>query len=367
MNYHGIELVCPACRSDLEGAADVDGSVRCRSCAREYPVIAGIPDLRLWPDPYIDFEADRAKGLRLHEACATRSFAESVRYYYSVTEAVPPFQARRFERGLLAAEDRARASLDEWQSFAPSAKNADVLLDLGCGTGPLLAVAAARSRQVVGVDVAFRWLVLARRRLAERGVHVPVVCACAEALPFAGASFDCVTAESVLEHLRDGEQAMREVNRVMRLGGWCFLSTPNRFSVGPDPHTGMPAGSWMPDSVVAAYVRRKGGIPPKRRLQSRGSLKRLLVGAGMEVRALFPPAISAMQVAALSRPARLLAGAHNSARRTSAGRAVLQTIGPLLHAVAQKSRDVTSRVAATDPNDASRFGSTSSAGPLPSG
>src|SRR5690554_1769549 len=119
MDFNGVDIVCPSCRADLELHGDLArGTLRCRGCGREYPVLVGIPDLRLWPDPYIGFDDDRAKGVRLAQECQNRSFAESVRYYYSVTHAVPPFQARRFERGLLAASARSRAWLDQWESRA---------------------------------------------------------------------------------------------------------------------------------------------------------------------------------------------------------------------------------------------------------
>ena len=46
-------------------------------------------------------------------------------------------------------------------------------------------------------------------------------------LPFADASFDCVYALSVLEHLVNGCSWIREVHRVLRPGGLFVLLTPN--------------------------------------------------------------------------------------------------------------------------------------------
>jgi uncharacterized protein YbaR (Trm112 family) len=113
MNFLGIEIVCPACRGELgrEGD-DREGTLTCAACGGVYPIVAGIPDLRLWPDPYIGMEADRAKGRMLDEHAHELDFSGAVRFYYSVTEKVPPFQALRFERGLLAAAVRARHSLE---------------------------------------------------------------------------------------------------------------------------------------------------------------------------------------------------------------------------------------------------------------
>lgn len=306
-------------------------------CDREYPILAGIPDLRLWPDPYIGMAEDRAKGETLARECAGRSFLEAVRIYYSVTHAVPPFQARRFERGLAAAAERSRESLARWESLAPADPGTLSLLDIGCGTAPLLVHATGRYRLVAGVDVAFRWLVLARCRLAEAGVQVPLVCACAEALPFRGALFDRVVADSTLEHLRDGPLAVREVRRVLRPAGAFFVATPNRFSVGPDPHTGLPAGGWLPERVVAAYVRRSGGIPPKRTLYTERSLRRLFREAGLAPVAIYPPSIASAIRERLSGAGRALVAAYNGLLRVPGARTALAWLGPLLHVVAVPS------------------------------
>ena len=67
-----LEFVCPLCKGDLSFH---DESYTCAACDRTFPVIYGIPDFRVYPDPYIDLEADRAKGLRLAEAAKTRDFA----------------------------------------------------------------------------------------------------------------------------------------------------------------------------------------------------------------------------------------------------------------------------------------------------
>jgi len=49
-------------------------------------------------------------------------------------------------------------------------------------------------------------------------------------LPFASGSFDLVTANMVMEHVRDPEQVLREVRRVLVPGGVFLFHTPNRTS-----------------------------------------------------------------------------------------------------------------------------------------
>ncbi len=338
MDYQGVELVCPACRNDLRGVGD---AFRCTSCSRRYPVIAGIPDLRLWPDPYIGIEEDRMKGSKLAHECSGLSFADSVELYYRLTTVVPLFQARAFTRALLSAVPRSSHSLERWraecQSLGTAADTASgSLLEIGCGTAPLLVAASRQYRQVVGIDVAFRWLVLAKKRLAEAGVDAPVVCANAEGLPFTPGAFDDVALDSTIEHLRDQPLALSEAHRVMRAGGCLLVATPNKKSLGPDPHAGLWAGGWLPEAAIGWWVRRKGGIPPRRRLLSRRTLGKALMTAGFDRPRVFVPSVPAAQRDGFSPVLRRVIDVYNGVARTPPGRAVLLRIGPLLHAVARK-------------------------------
>ncbi|MCI0432714.1 MAG: class I SAM-dependent methyltransferase, partial [Gemmatimonadetes bacterium] len=275
----GLVLVCPVCHGDL--ADESATALRCAACGRNFPIIAGIPDLRLESGPYISLEADRAKALLLERECAGLDFAASVQRYYELAEKVPAFQARRFIRSQLAAAGRAAHSLDRWESSSGGAAGG-VLLEIGCGTAPLLVAAATRYPRMVGVDIALRWLVMAQKRLAEAGLESPLVSASAESLPFREQAFDRIVLDSTIEHVRDQRRAFAECRRTLRAGGWMFLSTPNRFSLGPDPHTGLPAGGWLPDALTAAYVRRRGGRPPERRLLSAGDLRRSFRAEGLD-------------------------------------------------------------------------------------
>ncbi len=338
MRHHDIEIVCPQCHAELERHGDqTGGTLACVACERRYPIVIGIPDLRLWPDPYIGFEEDRAKGVMLHEHSDRLDFAAGVRFYYSVTEKVPPFQALRFARGLMAAQARATHALDDREDAPPDRTGAMTLLDVGCGTAPLLVTAAARYQAVVGIDVAFRWLVLARRRLADAGVDVPLLCANAEALPFRAGAFDRVVCDSTLEHLRDAGLALDECARVTRPDAKLFVATPNRFSIGPDPHTGLPAGGFLPAAFVAAYVRAKGGVPPERRLYGPEGLRRLLDAHGFVTRRVGAPPIASAQLTGFGRAVRIAAVLYNAVLRFPPGRMLLDRIGPLLHAVADRA------------------------------
>jgi SAM-dependent methyltransferase/uncharacterized protein YbaR (Trm112 family) len=335
MIFEGVEICCPSCRGDLR---ELPGAgLRCLSCAREFPVVLGIPDLRVLPDPYIDMEADRAKGILVASRFHELTFAELVAFYYSVTTVVPAHDARRYTRGLMAAVARAEQALRAWERVASNREPAPTrLLDVGCGTAPLLVAAGSRFPGLVGMDIAFRWLVVAKKRLAEAALDVPLICACAEALPFPAGSFDRVAMDSVLENVSDQRQALAECHRVLRPAGSLFISTPNRFSVGPDPQVGLWAGSMLPQRWLAAYVRSRGGIPPKRRLLSARSLVRLVREAGFWPPRLLLPEVAEAQRHHFGRTTRALIGVYHLSRRLAPTRALLRLVGPLLCAVSER-------------------------------
>jgi uncharacterized protein YbaR (Trm112 family) len=77
-----MRLVCPQCRGSVRKDAE---AYFCAACSRVYPEICGIPDFRLFPDPYIDISADREKARHLAAATTGMSFEQAVRYYYSIT------------------------------------------------------------------------------------------------------------------------------------------------------------------------------------------------------------------------------------------------------------------------------------------
>ena len=92
-------------------------------------------------------------------------------------------------------------------------------LDVGCGTGRLLA--SVSGGLGVGADVSAGMLRALRREGRGKGVR-----AAAEALPFADGRFDLVWSVATLHHLGTPERvagAIREMVRVTRPGGWTVI------------------------------------------------------------------------------------------------------------------------------------------------
>ena len=279
-------LLCPACRGALERApgrpddsaqAPADGWT-CRDCGRHFPVRHGIPDFRLAPDPYITIGRELYKVERLLEVPG-RGFAELLAAYYALSPENPPALHAGYIAAMELAVDRGAALLRALDALQPP-RTHGTLLDLGCGTGGMTVAATGRWERVVGVDVALRWLVMGRRRLEERDVRVPLVCANAEALPFRADAFDAVAADAVLEHVRESARMRDEILRVLAPGGSFLLTTNNRFSILPEPHVGLPFFGWLPRPLMEPVAWRVRKTPYKTRLHSRRELERLFAGVG---------------------------------------------------------------------------------------
>ena len=104
------------------------------------------------------------------------------------------------------------------------------VLDIGCGDGQISRLAAKMGIETVGLDPTWNQIVVAK----ERSGGASFLRAGAGGLPFADGSFDAVVACLVFEHIREVDDAIAEVGRVLSPGGrFCFflnhplLQTPN--------------------------------------------------------------------------------------------------------------------------------------------
>jgi SAM-dependent methyltransferase len=329
-----LHLVCPTCRGELNAVSS--DRLTCPRCGNDFEVIHGIPDLRVSADPFISRVGDVTKSRFLFDQFSRRDLAGLVHLYYDVTPEVPEKDVKINLSRVLGGVGRARAALASWeQDFGPI-DGATRMLDVGCGTAPLVAAVNGRVPHVTGVDIGFRHITIGLKRLEEEGSPAPLIGACAEALPFPDASFDLVTMQHSLESMDDPDAGLSEAWRVLAPGGRLLVSTPNAFSLGPDPHIGVFGGSWFPDRLVSVIARLQMARPPRRKLQSAGGLARRLSRAGFTGVRVGIPGLSASQIAQFSGVAQGLAATYERVRGRVPFRQVLRFIGPLLQAEARR-------------------------------
>lgn len=99
------------------------------------------------------------------------------------------------------------------------------VLEIGVGTGGLLAELAAKAERVIGVDHAPAMLDEARQRLANNGVSgVELRLGEMAHLPLPDASVGCVVANMVLHHAADPARVLVEIRRVLAPEGVVVLA-----------------------------------------------------------------------------------------------------------------------------------------------
>src|SRR5262245_3000812 len=127
---------------------------------------------------------------------------------------------------------RGRAEYGPWFAEALDYMGARGLrvLDVGCGQGIDVANYALNGAEATGVDLTPRHVELAQQHLEAMGLGAEVVQGDAEALPFDDASFDRVSSNGVLHHTPDMVAALREIRRVLRVGGEATVIVYNRRS-----------------------------------------------------------------------------------------------------------------------------------------
>jgi len=95
------------------------------------------------------------------------------------------------------------------------------VLDAAVGLGQLARRLQRQGLRVFGIDTAFDAVLHVRKTTA-----IPVVLGDLTRLPFHDRAFDGVTTGETLEHLDNDAGAVREISRVMKIGGVCVATVP---------------------------------------------------------------------------------------------------------------------------------------------
>jgi ubiquinone/menaquinone biosynthesis C-methylase UbiE/uncharacterized protein YbaR (Trm112 family) len=328
-------LRCPGCRREL---GEREQGLECPGCGRRFPVVAGIPDLRLErADPGMSREQDRQLAVELDRQAAQLDFPGLLREHWS-RSGKPSELVGRFVAGDLASLGRSRDYLNQIERHRGVRMTAgERFLEAGCGSGGMSAAAAERGAQVVATDVALRWLVLARKRMRDGGLeNVTFVCCAAESLPFPDSSFDLVAASDVVEHVQSAEEFTAACARSLRPGGLLFLATPNRYSLGLEPHVRLWGVGFLPRRLARGYVRLARGTPYDHvRLLSGRAIRGLLRRHDFSV-SIEPPEVPRATQTLYHGAELALVRAYNRLRRFRIVRRALLAVGPFFQVFATK-------------------------------
>lgn len=144
-----------------------------------------------------------------------------------------------------------KTAFGPWRSWLARGVPPGRVLDLGCGTGRNLALFGSGVR-AIGVDPCSPAL----RRARRRAPGVPLVRACAEALPFRDGSFDTVVSGLVFCSVQDAASSLKEVRRVLKAEGGLRMLEHVRAK-------GRRA-AWLQDRAQPVWTCFTGGCHPNR-------------------------------------------------------------------------------------------------------
>lgn len=186
-------LACPDCTGDLTLSATernnqeiIVGSLTCRACGKTYPIVRGIPRF-VESDAYVQnfsFEWTIHRVTQLDSATGRNDSA---------------------------------TTFDEKAGFSQEELQGKLALDVGCGTGRFMEIAASRGAEVVGIDLSFA-VESAYKNLGHLS-NVHIVQADIFHLPFKKPTFDIIYSIGVLHHTPNTKKAFQSLLPFLKYGG----------------------------------------------------------------------------------------------------------------------------------------------------
>ncbi len=126
------------------------------------------------------------------------------------------------------------------------------MLEIGCSAGGMSEVFAKHFKYVTATDIDTDALKIAKSRNVYKNVQFQF--SDSMELIFKKETFDIVICNHVYEHVSDAKKLMQEIYRVLKPGGICYFSGPNKYIL-IEPHYSLPFLSWFPKKVADYYVR----------------------------------------------------------------------------------------------------------------
>lgn len=269
-----MHFICPVCKS--EQLSVEEDTYECGNCRKVYGIIAGIPDLRIYPYPYSNNEDTEVHILLENYDKLDYLNLYKLRQSFFIDE-------DKGEEELIKVRELHEASsrnlrdyhMDYSNIFSKNIKifrhlignriyhEETMALELGCGKGTQIPDMLSIYRNVIAIDNSLGELIITKKYLEKKGIagSVQLVCACSESLPFGIESFDVVNMRSVIEHVEDERRSMQEIHRILRKGGILLMETPNRYTFHKEPHVrvfgvGFVPRRWMKDYVYLMTRRQ---------------------------------------------------------------------------------------------------------------
>jgi ubiquinone/menaquinone biosynthesis C-methylase UbiE len=196
-------LKCPVC--SFENLTFVEDKIICEKCNEDFKVICGVPVLL------------KQESLNLQEKKQIKVFNNHYANFSNTEYKLENWRESMLNR---IFENDFKCKIETY-------------LDIGCGaTGYTVIEAAKRCHWLaIGVDTSIEAMVRAKKLADKQGVAEKtafIVCS-AENLPFKQQVFDYISLVSVLEHIDNDKNAIKQINGILKRRGFVFACVPNAY------------------------------------------------------------------------------------------------------------------------------------------
>jgi len=108
----------------------------------------------------------------------------------------------------------------------------ELILDVGCGNARDIIVFGSSGAESIGIDLSTGMIKEGRKDIAKIGLEkIDLIVGNATNLPFKEETFDKISCSETIEHIPNYEDAITEMNRVLKRGGKLVITTPNWHSL----------------------------------------------------------------------------------------------------------------------------------------
>lgn len=163
------------------------------------------------------------------------------------------FEKARYLEDWLHKIDNVKSIIDGIERDRGPLKGKTVM-DVGSGSGGLGIGLALRGAQVIGIDIEPELCEIATEHAASYHVDARFLCYDGEHMPIEDASVDLITCSSVFEHVSNPDQLLSEMERVLKPGGYVYMTFPNRW-VLKETHSRIYFLSYVPRPLADWMVR----------------------------------------------------------------------------------------------------------------
>lgn len=230
-------ICCPQCKADLK--LDGKNSLFCGSCGTRYPVRQGI--LILVPDVSNDVQLSCSKWDDEYER---------------------ELQNREYERKYVEYQSKFYADTYRQISSKKRIDKRTTYLEIGCGEFFFGQNIAKKCGLVIGIDISFKALLIARKMLKKKGIkNYLLIQGDILNIPIRRGSIDLIYGGGVIEHFKDTQNCVNELYCVLRPGGVSFNTVPylNVGSAYRQVWGNIPNVPVLREAAEAVHIKLLGG------------------------------------------------------------------------------------------------------------